>query len=159
MLPELIDYGSELVTLVALGPPEEVQLDPAPGNVPIAYRVSETWQVVSAVSFTLVTVGAGNRVPTLSWSNDPSAPFCEAASPVAQTAGNTSRYTFAHDVAASGVANGAAVIVPVPLFLLTPGESLNINVGGGLAADTLSLVRLRRQRYVPRPLTELFPGP
>lgn len=159
MLPDLIDNGNELVTLVAYGPPDEQELAGVAGNATITFKVSDFWQVIYAVSFKLVTgVGVANRVPVLSWSNDPAAPFCQAASPVAQTASNTTRYTFAHDVAASGVANGAAVIVPTPLFLLTPGESLSLSVTAGAAGDALSLVRLRRQRYVPRSYDNLFPG-
>lgn len=158
-LPLLIDNGDALDTLVAFGPPDEVELPTTAGNAKIVHAASSFWEIVFAFSFTLTSNGtAGNRVPRLDWSNDPSAPFASAASPFNQTATIVSRYSFVADAMQAGAANGPVVVVPIPGVLLTPGESVALSVGGGLAGDSITLGRIRRQRFAPRSYGDLLPG-
>ena len=66
-------------------------------------------------------------------------------------AGNTTGFTFTPQGNPAGANNLAAVCDPLPSLFLLPGWSVVLSVVGGLAADTVSEVRLQSEKFSTSP--------
>jgi hypothetical protein len=148
MHADTIDTGPYIGFLRAFGPPEVIALDPFAGNAVAVEAASGFWERIEAVSFELVTAAGGAaRRARVSYFAGESVPLAIVPAPFTLAASNTQQVTFAVGVEPAGANNDAAILAPLPALWLLPGWSVELGVGAGAAGDTVSAVRVTRQRY------------
>lgn len=149
MLARTIDNGSSVQELRAFGVPDVVDLAAGAGNVAAVYKVGRFREVIEAVTLQLVTDGTvANRVPRIVYAQLADDPFADVPAGVVQAASLTSVYSFVLGLGAAVGAAGGVIASPLPELLLSPGNTVTLAIGAGVAGDAVSKVRLRRQRYI-----------
>lgn len=123
------------------------------GNVTGRYVVGGAYQErIIAVSFTLTCVGgAGTRLGLVELVDGGGAVLAAAVSPFNVSAGNHSRLTFVYDGSAGGANDAAAITGVLPGVFLQGDDAVVVSVLGGLAADSVSDVRIVTEKFSTAP--------
>lgn len=139
--------------------PQLVTLDPFAGNVTGTYDVGGAYQErVTSVAFQLVTVGgAGTRFGVVELLDQGGVPFSGSAMPFTIAAGHTVTLVFDVDANPGGLNNGPIQVTSLPAPFLEPTYAVRISVNGGLAADTVSNVRILTEKFSTAP-ADYAPG-
>lgn len=144
-----------LVREFAYGPafPQLVTLDPFAGNATVTYKVGGTYtERVTSVAFRLVTVGgAGTRSGVVKILDQGGVVFSGASMPFTIAAGKTVDLVFDVDANPGGVNDGPIQVTSLPAPFLAATYSVELSVLGGLAADTVSNVRILSERFSTSP--------
>lgn len=128
------------------------------GNANKDYVIGGTYvERPQAVSFQLVTVGAGTRFGSVAFLDEGGAVLAQAVQAFSLSAGKTSQLTFAVGLQQGGANDAAGMCCALPAMFLYPTYTVRLSVLGGLAADTASAVRIITDRFSTDP--ELYaPG-
>lgn len=150
-----------LVREFAYGPafPQLVPLADFAGNTVGTYKVGGAYiERVTSVSFRLECVGgAGTRFGVVRLLDQGGVAFSGAAMPFNAAAGQTVDLVFDAGANPGGVNALSPQVTSLPAPFLEPTYSVEISVTGGLAADTVSNVRILAEKFSTSP-ADYSPG-
>jgi len=128
--------------------PPESRLSFAPGGVagtgtvPLQVPDPGAWYIAS-VAFRVVTDGTVvTRTPVVTVLDGTGVALGGAAAGYGITASTTADYAFTAGLAEWDQSNNAFASGPAPTVPLSPGDSITITLGAGVAADAISRVRI-----------------
>lgn len=129
------------------------------GNVTEDYPIGGSYvERTVAVSATVVAVGgATTRFLVVELLDQSGVPVAASQSPYGTTAGHTSRQTLTVNAQQGGAQDAAAIIGSLPGIFMQPSYALRLSVLGGVAADTISDIRILTDRFSTAP-QEFPPG-
>jgi len=150
-----------LVREFAYGPafPQLVTLDNFAGNTVGTYDVGGSYiERVTSVAFRLHCVGgAGTRFGVVELLDQGGVVFSGSAMPFTVAAGQTVDLVFDAGANPGGVSALSPQVTTLPAPFLEPTYSVRISVTGGLAADTVSNVRILTEKFSTSP-ADYAPG-
>lgn len=134
-------------------PPEVFNLADGVGNGSVVYTPDgQHRDRLMAVSTLLTTDStAANRLAILSFKDEDGIVFAAFPAPFVVVASKVARLTWAVGVSTSGAASAAAISGPIPPLVLEFGWTVAVTVDAGVAADTLTLGRVYRERWLTGP--------